>query len=106
MCRITVYRIYCADYNKFIREHRGREYCERVDKYCRKGYQPGLDASWPDEYGRCATGETINTFTDTNAQRCFACKRKKDERGESLKRKRDERGESLSSSNKMRRRRL
>ncbi|KHE81581.1 hypothetical protein GE21DRAFT_1215473 [Neurospora crassa] len=51
MCRTTVYRIYCADCNKFMREHRGREYCEEVDKYYRKGYQPGLDASWPDEYG-------------------------------------------------------
>lgn len=106
MCRTTVYRIYCADCIKFMREHRGREYCKEVEKYYRKGYQPGLDASWPDEYGRCKVGEMISTFTDMNTQRCFACKRKKDERGESLKRKRDERGELLGSRNKMRRQRL
>ncbi|KAK3338951.1 hypothetical protein B0H65DRAFT_433662 [Neurospora tetraspora] len=53
MCRTTVYEIYCADCNRFMREHRGREYCEQVDEYYRKGYRSGLEssASWPDGYG-------------------------------------------------------
>ncbi|KAH7625547.1 hypothetical protein B0T09DRAFT_352160 [Sordaria sp. MPI-SDFR-AT-0083] len=103
MCRTTIYQIHCADCNGFMREHKSREYCQQIDQYYSNGYRSGQQwpspspttaslggsessASWPDGYGKCATGEMTNTFTDANTQRCFACKRKRDERalGESL----------------------
>ncbi|KAK3399824.1 hypothetical protein B0T20DRAFT_495979 [Sordaria brevicollis] len=83
MCRTTIYDIYCIDCNKFMREHKSREYCDKVDEYYATGYRSmlglttGLESnssSWPDGYGMCATGETFNTFTYAHTQRCFTCK--------------------------------